>query len=174
MNYHHLFSSSNLALLRDWLVETGELYVDVHLPHSGASGNAYIIHSINDLKLLVARQPHPEIVISIFHHLQYPIRGVANESLLKQAIQQIPDGEWYTIISLEDVYPSPVVWWGSGNSHQELRREFTDLLGKNVGIGINPADASSGYWHNLPVDEVLTFSALRNQTYHQPKTDDPE
>ncbi|MBK9747412.1 MAG: hypothetical protein IPO91_11600 [Chloroflexi bacterium] len=84
MNYLHLLSLDNIALLKDWLEETGELYVDIDLPHSGSSGSAYLVRSMNELKLLISRQTHPEIVIAIFHSLQYPIRGIADEILLKQ------------------------------------------------------------------------------------------
>jgi hypothetical protein len=173
MNYSHLFLPHNLALLSDWLGETGELYVDVYLPHSGGSSSAYFVHSMKDLKSLISQQAHPEIVIAVFHHLQYPIRGVADETLLQQALHQIPDGEWYTIVSLGNVYPSSVSWWGNGNSHQELRHDFADVLGEKVGIGINPDDAYSGDWRTLRPNEVLTISVLRNQNYYEPYAKDP-
>src|SRR4051812_2287712 len=38
MNYLTMFSAQNLALLSDWLADTGELYVDVYVPHSGGGG----------------------------------------------------------------------------------------------------------------------------------------
>ena len=70
MNYLHLLSLDNIALLKDWLEETGELYVDIDLPHSGSSGSAYLVRSMNELKLLISRQTHPEIVIAIFHETE--------------------------------------------------------------------------------------------------------
>ena len=174
MDYSHLFSSHNLALLSDWLSETGDLYVDVYLPHSGSSSSAYFVHSTRDLKSLISQQTHPEIEIAIFHYLQYPIRGIADEILLQRALQQIPDGEQYTIVSLDNVYPSSVSWWGSGKSHQEFRREFADVLGERVGIGIDPDDAYSGDWRKLPPDEVLVISVLKNQNYYEPYAKAPE
>lgn len=173
MNYLHLLSLDNIALLKDWLEETGELYVDIDLPHSGSSGSAYLVRSMNELKLLISRQTHPEIVIAIFHSLQYPIRGIADEILLKQVLQRIADGEWYTIISLESVYPSSVVWCGNGRSHDELRHDFADVLGERVGIGINPADVCSD-WRQLSSEEVLTLSVLRNQNYYEPYVKNPD
>ncbi|MCL4250381.1 MAG: hypothetical protein KJ065_19680 [Anaerolineae bacterium] len=156
MNYLSLFSPHNLALLSDWLCETGELYVDIYLPHSGGGSSAYFVRSMNDLKSLIAQQTHPEIEIAVFHNLQYPIRGVADETLLKRALQQIADGDWYTIVSLENVYPFSVAWWGNGRSHQELERDFADVLGEKVGIGINPDDAYNGDWRKLHHGEVFT------------------
>ncbi|MCC6616303.1 MAG: hypothetical protein IT320_22715 [Anaerolineae bacterium] len=167
MNYLSLFSSHNLALLSDWLRETGELYVDIYLPRSGGGSSAYFIRSMNDLKSLIAQQTHPEIVIAIFRYLQYPIRGIADEKLLKQALQRITDGDWYTIVSLENVYPFSVAWWGNGRSHQELEHDFADVLGEKVGIGINPDDAHNGDWRKLSHEEVFTLSVIRNQNYYE-------
>jgi len=39
LNYFSLFTSDNLALLHDWLTETGELYVDIYHPHG--AGKVY-------------------------------------------------------------------------------------------------------------------------------------
>ncbi|MBK8029115.1 MAG: hypothetical protein IPK17_06295 [Chloroflexi bacterium] len=92
---------------------------------------------------------------------------------MKQVLQRIADGEWYTIISLESVYPSSVVWCGNGRSHDELRHDFADVLGERVGIGINPADVCSD-WRQLSSEEVLTLSVLRNQNYYEPYVKNPD
>lgn len=86
MSYLSLFLPQHLAVLNDWLTETGELYVDVYWPHSGNSGTAYFIRSMSDLNDLVAEQTWPEICFTIFRRLQYPVRGVANDELLEQAL----------------------------------------------------------------------------------------
>lgn len=174
MNYLTLFSPHNLALLSDWLGETGELYVDIHLPHSGATGAAYRLRSLGDLKSLISQQSHPEIAIHIFHYLQYPLRGTANEMLLQQALQQISDGEWYSIISLDDFYPSSVSWWGNGNTHEELKRDFADILGEKIGMGQNPFDVHTGDWLSLHPNEVLKLAVLRNQNNYDPYLKEPE
>jgi hypothetical protein len=161
-----MFTPANLALLSDWLDETGELYIDVYQPHGGASSFDYFIRSMNDLKLLVSQQTYPEIVFTVFRYLQYSLRGVADESLLKQALHEIPDGQWYTIVSLDNVYPSMVSWWGSGNSHKELQNEFAEVYGKRVGIGQNPFDIHSGNWFRLHPDEVLEISILSTSPIH--------
>jgi hypothetical protein len=174
MDYSTLFSLDNIALLSDWLEETGELYVDIYLPHSGGGSSAYFLHSLSDLKALISQQTHPEIAISVFHYLQYPLRGVANEILLRQALENIPDGEYYAIVSLDYAYPSSVSWWGSGNSHDELRREFADVLGKKIGIGQNPFDIHSEDWFSLHPDQALKVSVLRNQNHYERYAIEPE
>ncbi len=174
MDYLSLFLPSDLALLSDWLKETGELYCDIYLPHSGGGGNPYFLHSLKDLKSLVSQQTHPEIEISIFHHLQYPIRGIANESLLKQALAQIPDGEWYSIVSLSAVYPSSVSWRGSGNNHKELQSDFSEVLSEKVGIGQNPFDIHANDWFRTHPNEVFQVSVSKTRHYHEPYAREPE
>jgi len=167
MRYHTLFSPHNLALLSDWLAETGELCVDVYLPHSGGSGTPYFIRTLSELKELVSQQTWWEIAITIFHHRQYPLRGIADEHLLTQALRQIPDGQWYSLVSLEHFYPSPCVFLGSGNSHIELQHDFSEVLGQSIGIGQDPFDVRDDAWFHLNHDEVFRLSVSRNQNYYQ-------
>ncbi|CAG0935678.1 hypothetical protein TFLX_04527 [Thermoflexales bacterium] len=179
MSYHTLFSHHNLALLNDWLAETGELYVDVHLPHSGGSSTPYFIRTLSELKELVSQQTWPEIVFSIFHYRQYPLRGIADEHLLAQALQQISDGHWYRLVSLDDFYPSPCTFFGSGNSHIELQNDFSEVLGQSIGIGQDPLDVYDNAWFHSHPNEVFLLSATRNlsvtknQNYHRGFDDYP-
>src|SRR4051794_23148163 len=116
-----------LKQLQDWLSETGELYVDVYRPHSGGSGTAYLVRSASDVEALIAKQTWPELVVTVFRRLQYPLRGIADDALLAQALQQTRDGEWFHFVSLDDYYPSPCSWRGSGSTHAELRQEFHEI-----------------------------------------------
>ncbi len=167
MNYSSIFTLHNLALLSDWLDETGELYVDIDLPHSGGSGISYFIRSLQDLKELMAQQVWPEIVASVFHHHQYPLRGVVNEGLIKEALHEIGDGEWYAIISLKGFYPASCSFLGGNKSHAELRKELESLVGQQVGIGQSPFDIHDGKWFYFHPDEVLQVAVKRNQNYYE-------
>ena len=167
MGYHTLFSPHNLALLSDWLAETGELFVDVYLPHSGGAGTPYFIRTVSELKELVSQQSWPELGITIFHHMQYPLRGIADEHLLTQALQQIPDGQWYRLVSLEHFYPSSCVFFGSGNSHIELRRDNFEVLGQSIGVGQDLFDIHEDAWFHSHPDEVFVLSVTKNQNYYQ-------
>ena len=67
MGYQHLFHERDLALLYDWLQETGELYVDLDRPHSGGDDNsAYFVSTLGQLKKIVAAESHRETSITIF------------------------------------------------------------------------------------------------------------
>ncbi len=166
MDYLTLFSTQNLALLNDWLAETGELYVDVYVPHSGGSGQAYFIESINDLQALIGQQSSSEILVTIFHHLQYPLRGVADDPLLEVALEYIPDGEWYSILDLDSIFPAETVLLSSGSSHEQLQHDFADLSGKNLAIGQNPFDIrKDADWLRTQPDEVFEVSVLSSNQY---------
>ena len=165
MNYLSLFTPHNLALLSDWVTDTGELYVDINLPHSGGSSISYFIRSFQDLKDLVAQQTWPEIAITIFHRRQYPLRGVVDDGLAAKALHDIRDGEWYAIVSLGDHFPAPCAFLGGGDSHRELRQELEELTGKEVGIGKNPFDYDTTPFHFDP--EVFQVAVTRNQNYYQ-------
>lgn len=145
--------------LREWLSETGELYVDVYRPHSGCSGTAYFVRSPSELETLIREHTASELVMTIFRRLQYPLRGVADDTLLAQALQQTPDGEWFHIVSLDDHYPSPCSWRGSGSTHAELRQEFREIVGQRVGIGRNPFDGDETWIHSTSNE----FMVLRHK-----------
>jgi hypothetical protein len=107
--------------------------------------------------------------------MQFPLRGIASEQLLEQALGQIPDGQPYAFISLEgSVYPSFVAYWGNGRSRDEFRREFEEVLGEPVGIGQDPFDIYDTKWIYLHADEVLQLEVRKNQNSYERYTKDPE
>ncbi len=175
MNYLLLFSPHDLALLSDWLRETGELYVDVYRPHSGGGSAAYFIRSMNDFKSLISEQNWPEIDITIYRQMQFPVRGIANEELLERALQQIPDSEEFTIVSLQG-YPSYCKPGSSGQGHEELRREFIDFLGQEVGIGQEPTDVyvRDAKWFHAHSKDVFRLSVTRTRSYYENYAKNPQ
>ena len=150
-------------MLSDWLTESGELYVDVYHPHSGGGSAGYFIHSMADLKRLIAEEKWHEIVVTIFREQQFPLRGIANEQLLEQALNMIPDGERYQYVSLENsVFPDHVEDWGSGGSHAELRKQFAVDMGEQIAIGQDPhIYLSNREWIDSHPDEIFEATFLR-------------
>jgi len=147
MGYQHLFHERDLALLYDWLQETGELYVDLDRPHSGGDNSStYFIDSLAQLKKIVGAEGHREISITIFRQKQYPIRGVVDESLVSEAIAYLRDGEWFSIVSLGDGPLAPCKIVASGDTQAELRQSFDELKGHTVRFGQNPFDLRNSYF----------------------------
>ena len=147
--------------LEGWLNENGELCVDVYLPKSGGGGNQYFVRSVNDLLALIAQQTWDDLVVTIFRRVQYPIRGVANEELLGKVLHELPDGEWYTILLLEDhCYPNQPQFCGSGDKHEDLSKQFSKFLGHQLAIGRNPFDYDDTWIQSSP-DEVMVLYLQR-------------
>jgi hypothetical protein len=147
MGYEHLFGERDVALLYDWLQETGELYMNLDRPHSGGdNGSVYFIHSLAQIRRIVAEEKHPEISITIFREKQYPIRGTADETLLASALDFIPDGEWFSIVSPGDGPFAPCTLVGFGDTHSELREHLIRLRNKSVYFGRNPFDRRDSYF----------------------------
>jgi hypothetical protein len=182
VNYLTLFTPHNLAMLSDWLAESGELYVDVYHPHSGGGSAGYFIRSMADLKRLIAQEKWHEIAVTIFREKQFPLRGIADDQLLAQALRMIPDGERYAFVSLElSVFPDHVAFWGSGNSHAEFQSEFAMEVGESIAIGQDPDNLMTREWVNSHPDEVFEAAFLRqngkitrNQEIYPPFTSEPE
>jgi hypothetical protein len=151
-----MLTPSQYQQLREWLTETGELYVNVHQSHSGTSGRAYFVDFITDLEFLIANEPSPELVITIFRHLQYPIRGVADDALLALALQHIPHGQWFSILSTKERYPKPCKRLTGGCIRPELRRMLGEFKGQRVAVGTDPFDKNS-MWVNSHPDEVMVL-----------------
>ena len=181
MGYEHLFVERDLALLYDWLQVTGELYMDLDRPHSGGTNNSvYLIQSLSQMKAIVAEEKHREVEISIFRETQYPIRGITDEMLLAAALDFIPDGEWFSILALEDGPLGECSVVGSGDTHAELREDFIRLRNKSIYFGRNPFDRQNSYFE-MPEDVWVANSyrhpqphISKNITSYPPFEGDPD
>lgn len=149
-----LLPTEQRGTLDSWLAETGELYVCLYSEHGDGSVTAYFCRAIQEIEELVAAQTWPELIVTVFRGLQYPLRGVVDEALLTQALQKISDGEWFQIASLDHYYPSECVWYGSGNSHIELRQDLSNVAGLRVGIGPDPFERNESW----TTEEVMVLN----------------
>jgi hypothetical protein len=158
-------SSGQREKLQQWLRETGELCVDVYIPKSGSSGTGYFLRSIMELEELISKQAASTLAITIFRRLQYPLRGMANESMLGEALKLFPDGKWYTIISLDDYYPSEHRLSGSGDTQAELLKEFAEVIGQRIAIGVNPFDENDDWIYRSPDEAMVLYFNRRGDRY---------
>lgn len=147
MPYLKLFSQEQLKRIESIISEIGEVLVQIDYPHSGGDGRTlYLLKSFEQFSDLVSRQFWPEIEIIVFCEKQFPLRGKPTEELLEKAIKLIPDGEHFSMVDLEDLYPADLDHVGHGSSHAELRIEFSEVNGFDyVGIGINQQELEYVY-----------------------------
>ncbi|GEM_PF-1801701 len=172
--YLGLFSAHHLAALQDWIAETGELYLHLEFPHSGGSGSSYLVRSLRDLKELLSAQTHPEIEIFIFRRLQFPVRGIADDDLLVKALETIPDNSIYDIISLVDFRSPDCPLIGGGENHVDLKHDFSQLRGENIGLGLSPIENLDLKWVYAQADEVMYLTVKKNRNYYEKYTQSPE
>ena len=116
LHYDALLTPDQLILLRSWLAATGELYVRLEFPHGGGSGCTYLMRRLAELRRLLADQTHPELELFVYRDLQFPLRGTANETMLQRAMELVPDGSWYSVVSLESYYPAALDYLAGGSS----------------------------------------------------------
>jgi hypothetical protein len=183
VNYLTIFTPHNLAMLSDWLAESGELYVDVYHRRSGGGSSGYFIRSMADLKSLIAQDKWHPIDYTIFREQQFTLRGIADDQLLVQVFHMIPDGQPYAFVLLEaSIFPDHVAYWGHGRSHDEFRREYSEVLGEEIAIGKDPHIYLFGKDRiDLHPDKVFKATFLRqigeitrNQDSYLPFENEPE
>lgn len=172
MSYLDLFSIHNLALLSDWLEERGELWVDVHLPHGGASSTSYFVRSLHDLRALVVAQEWHEIAITIRRTTPYPLTGRVTPDLIEAALRLIADGARYAIVAVPTAFPSACDVLGAGHTHDELRRELSALSGVDVAIGLDPITTDFGEEYRRG-DEMFVLIVTRNNNCYEPYVAEP-
>jgi len=162
MGFEQLFAKSDLALLHDWLQETGELYMDLDRPHSGGLNNSlYFLDNLSRLKCIVSQETHPEVCIYIFRKKHYPIRGILDDALLASALEEMPDRQDFSILSPGDHPLGAFDVIGFGDCHDELREEFIRLKGKQVRVGQDyPFDQRTFF--EKP-DEVFVASSYKHR-----------
>lgn len=157
-----LFSSEQLRKIEEVISVNGEILVQVDYPHSGGDGRTlYLLKSFDQFSDLVSRQYWPEIEIIVFCEKQFPLRGKPTEELLEEAIKLIPDGERFSMVDLEDLYPAALDHVGHGSSHVELRSEFLEINGFDyVGIGVDQQElAYEGFYTNT--DKTISVHYYR-------------
>jgi len=144
-----------LNTVKKWLEERGEIFVDSYLPHSGSSGFGFFVRSFSDFSELVSKAPSGA-VFTIFREQRYPIRGKVDDILMEKAMQEIKNGEWYGIVGL-DFYPEGLSYYGSGNSHTELKKELEELRGMSICVGKEP-NLPNEYWNIEESNDVIVAS----------------
>ena len=170
--YQNLLSPHNLALISDWLSETGELVVCLDRPHSGGSYVQYTIERLSDLRSLLADETWPEIHLTVFRGIQYPVRGHVDDDLVAKALQTIPEGQAYTIARIGR-YPAQFKYLDEGETHAELKMQLEALRGEEIAVGEEPIDKKdeAGYRSH---EHRFSISVTKNQNFYKPYSNDPD
>lgn len=143
--------------IKQWIKAHGEIFVNIHHPHSGSSGENYFFRSAAHVDALIASLS-PKSVLIAYRQRQFPIRIALSPAHIPAILETITEGSWYGIVDLAP-YPEVVIFYGSGNTHQELFQDIQDLMGGEYGIGIEPLEPSE-YWNFENTNDIIVAQSL--------------
>jgi len=165
-----LLTTDQREQLERWLAETGELFIDLYPPlrffsnlDPPRSGTRFFVRSLNAIEEIVTWELDKRISeshqigfgVRAYRRLQYPLRGTAGPELLRTVLAQVPEGGYYTIVSLDHCYPPfPVVWLGAACNRAEFEEEFRKLSGQRIGVGQTYGDLGALEYVYKP-DEIM-------------------
>jgi hypothetical protein len=129
-----------ISTVTDWIAESGEVFVLLSYIYSAGREDYALCHSKEDFLQIVENAPIGTD-IQATREKQFLLRGIASESLIDQAIAQIPDGKEYLVLRIDrKTSNNPLLQGEAGESHQELWATLNDedFLGLEVAVGIFP------------------------------------
>jgi hypothetical protein len=133
--YSSINDTAFLEQVKNWIDLSGEIYVNVGFFRSGGAGSIHIIcTSYDSFTNILNPLQEKKGTVTILRQPNFKIRGVANESLLKQAMSIFLNGEdWFLICPNEK---SPYDSFGSGDrTHSDMRESFGRVEGRFVVMG---------------------------------------
>jgi hypothetical protein len=139
-------------ILKDWFRRSGELFIELHRPHSGASGNFYILNNYSQYEDLMMKAS-PGSICSVLRDKQLPIRGFIDDDLIQRAFNLLADGDYYLIVE-PCTYPQMICFLGDGKTHVELEQDLRELQGTDVWVGHDFAIPNE-YWKDNSAEDAL-------------------
>jgi hypothetical protein len=121
-----------------WISETGEVLVILrYLRAAGAKAFA-LCRMRHEFESLVKAAPRGTD-IEVFRDRQLSLRGVVDDGFIESAVQMIPEGHEYLLVTTEAQPGSRISRFGDiGASHVELRASLAGLMGSEVAFGACP------------------------------------
>lgn len=119
------------------MTENGEIYIVIRYSHSAGAKDYFLIHTFLEFQEKLHSLPAKAEVI-VFRHRQLPIRGVADESLLGQALSEIPEGVEWTMEEYDANTQTISRCLESGTERRELVESFEEHKGLSVAVGKTP------------------------------------
>jgi len=139
-------------VLTAWFQQSGDLFVELYLPHGGGSGEFFILTDYSQFEDLMARA-RPGSICFVLREQQLPVRGQVTETLISQALDQLSEGYYY-IVAEPSNFPEPLNYLSDGDSRTALKADLEKLRGKEVWIGPEPS-MPDNYWHEHTGTDAL-------------------
>ena len=141
--------------LTNWFAQSGEIVVELYVPHSGGGGAFFALTAYSQFEHLIATAK-PNAICFALRERQLPIRGEVRDNLTSLAIQQIADGRNYLVVKPSH-YPAQLAVLADGKSHAQLRTDLENLWGEEVWIGPE-FEMPNEYWkENTATDALIVM-----------------
>jgi hypothetical protein len=168
MRFQELLTAADRSGLLAWLTEsrTDDLFVRVEHPHGGGGpGPWYLIRSIDDLDAILASFEWEELELDVFREPQLALRGVANDRFAQHVAAELPDDDWYAIVSLPEGRSgsAELEILGATEDKAELARIVLSAAGAPVAVGLHPLEGDRDSRKNSDLIFYVGVHRNRNQ-----------
>jgi hypothetical protein len=132
-------TSAFLERVAGWIQRSGEVLVILRYLRAAGAKDFALCRTRDDFEALVEALP-TGTDIEVFRDPQLPLRGVVDAAFISSALDAIPEGQEYLVVTMEVGPDSRMSRWGYiGFSHPELRESLEELRGAEVALGVCPA-----------------------------------
>ena len=122
--------------LTEWFGASGELVIELDVPHSGGSGDFYVLNFYAQFEDLILKA-RPNAIAFVLRDKHFPVRGIVDDALISLSFEKIFDEEYYLIVE-PPKFPQRLSFVGDGNTHVELKNDLEKLRGQEVWLGREP------------------------------------
>jgi hypothetical protein len=131
-------SSAFLERVAAWINDAGEVLVILRYLRAAGAKDFALCRTRHEFESLVKAAPRGAD-IEVFRDRQLPLRGLVDDGFIESAVQMIPEGREYLLVTTETQPGSRISRFGDiGASHIELRESLAELMGSEVALGVCP------------------------------------
>jgi hypothetical protein len=146
-----------LSRVESWIDKRGEVLALIKYANAAGSRDFTFFNDVREFRSKLERLP-PNTWVIVYGEPQLPLRGRVDDALITAALELIPDGNEYLVVSLEKTveqyppnYRREYYEETAGETHWELKEALEEFRGRPVGVGLFPP------WPDDSEDTVEAF-----------------
>lgn len=139
MSYDSSNSEKFLGTLAEWLSSQAEILLMIRYSHAAGSKDFELFTTFDAVTKRFKELPMKACIIA-FREAQLPIRGIVDDPFIAECLRSIPDGSEYLVLERAKRVYGSASWFhhSAGETHDELRGDLADSIGKEVAVGLYP------------------------------------